>query len=198
MRRQQRRPPPQRIGPRPRNRRNRDDAKGSRVIRNATLLTKKVKKRAKKKLKGAKRVLCSLYNAARWELRTGSESVLHLCDRIARSIEPQLITIVERMTRTSGIALQTLSDFLAPVVQVGVQRDPLVVKELTGADEGQPETFGPSGRLEPSDAGHSIFALLSLKSWKWDEAPTRRNEDFSGSLWPPTWFGVREEEQAFT
>lgn len=194
MTRQQRRPPPQRIGPRPRARRNRGDAQGSRA-------TKQLGKAIRKGAKKAKRVAIEFY------LRTMRELEAHSCDitsnvmQLWRQKRPRLLRNVVHMKRVCGSAMQFWRDFSAPFVQVRQQADALVTSinaSFTRHVEVVTETYGPSGQLEESDAGHIVFPRIRLNSWKWKTPPTAWNEYLFGVDWTKDIFGVREEEQAFT
>lgn len=199
MTRQQRGPAPQRVGPRPR--RNRGDAQGSR----ASAVGEKIKsavKGAKKKIDGAKRAIIKLSQQIERELQARSvgftfDTTTHLW----RQNWPQIESKICDARPCSGSVLQTTRDLFAAFVQMRQEIRVLAKtrrNSFTGVDDLASETYGPSGQLEESYAGHGIFSRLELKSWRWKTPPIAWNEDLFGVLWTNDLFGVREEEQAFT
>ena len=197
VRREQTTPPPDYIGPR--RRRNRGDANGSRAA-----MAKPTQPARNKKRDEVKRIFAELYNSAQEQFKLLSQNVVHSVAQSWRSGKPRLLrSLLElrRFTSSCGIALHEGRDGVASVVQVSrISRVfSILVREASTRQQRQlvTETFGPSGRLEPSAAGHVVSPRLRLNSWTWDEPPLPRAE-FSFGAWPPHWFGVREEEQVFT
>ena len=196
--REQSSPPPDYIGPR--RRRNRGDASGSRVKAVKRPLQAKSKKRNE-----VKRLFTELYNSTERELYLLSQNATHSAAQLWRTRKPRLLrSLVEmrRISQSCGIALHDLRDALASVVQASRISwvFPVSVREASTRQQRElsSETFGPSGRLESSNAGHVVSARLKLNSWKWDEPPVPWAEDLFGVIWTPHLFGVREEEQVFT
>jgi len=199
MTRQQRRPAPQRIGPR--QRRNRGDAQGSR----ASAAEKKIKaavKGAKKKIDGAKRAVIELAQRTVWELEARSVAFTTDITCLWRQTRTQISNVIcDLRSPICGNAVQTLRDVCGTFVQVRQETLALAKRGralFTGMDDGAIETYGPSGQLADSDAGHGIFRRLELKSWRWITPPIPWNEDLFGVLWTSDLFGVREEERAYT
>lgn len=199
MTRQQRRPAPQRIGPR--QRRNRGDAQGSR----ASATEKKIKvavKGAKKKIDGAKRAIIELAQRTVWELEARSVAFTTEAKHLWRQTRTRISDAICDLSFPSyGNAVQTLQGVCETFVQVRQETLALARQGralFTGMDDGAVETYGPSGQLADSDAGHGIFRRLELKSWRWITPPIPWNEDLFGVLWTSDLFGVREEERAYT
>lgn len=202
-RRQQQKPPPPRIGARQRARRNRGDAQGSRaaVVRQPQRKTGKTIKKAKKKLKDAKRVIGQLSKRISLELRIQRHSFDHSLKHLWRQKRPRLVHSIEAMKQVGGISLQTCRYAIALFVQLRQDAKQLANsfrRSFTGAREFTFETYGPSGRLEACDAGHGVIPRLRLNSWKWDQPPIPWTEYIFGVDWTLNPFGVLEEEQAFT
>lgn len=194
MTRQQRRPPPQRIGQRPRVRRNRGGAQGSRA-------TKQLGNAIKKKAKKAKRIAMEFCLRAMRDLEVRSVDFTRNVSHLWRQIGPRLPRSVTHLRHACGSAMQFLRDVSASVVQVRQEVDALVRSinaSFTRHVEVVTETYGPSGQLEESYEGHSIFSRLRLNSWKWKTPPIAWNEYLFGVDWTKDIFGVQEEEQAFT
>ena len=196
--RQQRRPAPQRIGPRPR--RNRGDAQGSR----SSAVGKKIKiaaKGAKKKIDGAKRAIIERAQRALWELGVRSANFAEEATHLWRQLRPRIAIDNCDLRSVRGSALQAYRFVCGTFVQMRQEALALanpVNASFTGVDEGATETYGPSGQLEQSYAGHGIFSRLELMSWRWINPPIAWNEDLFGVRWTHDLFGVREEEQAYT
>ena len=197
LRRKQRRAPPVHIGPRQRVRRNRDDADGS---RGGAVKPSAQQAKGKKKRNGLKRILTELYDSALSEIELLSQKFAHRLSQAWRTGKPRLLRSLMRMRRfgqACGIALHDGRDAVASVVQASQLFRVFFIsarEALTRERERAPETFGPSGRLEPSNAGHTISPRLRLNSWNWDEPPLPWADDLFGVLWPPNLFGAREEE----
>ncbi|MCA8885155.1 MAG: hypothetical protein KDA35_00945 [Hyphomonadaceae bacterium] len=190
--RKQKTPPPEYIGPR--KRRNRRDVNGSRARGGKPSMQQGGKK------KGLKRVLVEMSGAALTELELLSQNTLRDVVQAWRKTKPVLFAGARHIRLTSGSALRDLRDALASLVQSERVSRVFSVwgrEALTHQRHVEPETIGPCGRLVQSDAGHNVSPRLRLNSWAWDEPPLPRAE-FFGALWPPHWFGVREEEQVFT
>lgn len=194
MTRQQRRPPPQRIGPRPRVRRNRGGAQGSRA-------TKQLGKAIKKKARKAKRIAMEFCLRAMRELEVRSCDLTYDVVQLWRQKRPRLLRSVVHMRRACGSTMQFLRDVSASFVQVRQEADALVISinaSFTRDVEVVTETYGPSGQLEASYEGHTVFPRLRLNSWRWKTPPIAWNEYLFGVDWTKDIFGVQEEEQAFT
>lgn len=196
--RQQRRPAPQRIGPRPR--RNRGDAQGSR----SSAVGKKIKaaaKGAKKKIDGAKRAIIELAQNTFRELGGRCASFAEEATHLWRQFKPRIQLENCDLRSIHGNALQTYRLVLATFVQIRQEAIALakpVNSSFTGVDDGATETYGPSGQLEQSYAGHGVFRRLELKSWRWINPPIAWDEYPFGVDWSLDIFGPPEEEQAFT
>ncbi|MEQ1818286.1 MAG: hypothetical protein ABL871_06715 [Terricaulis sp.] len=195
----QKTPAPDYIGP-PR-RRNRGDANGAR----AAVTPKPARQARNKKRNEVKRIFTELYNSKRQQLNLLSQNIARSFVQSWRAEKPRLLrSLVEirRLSRSCGIALHYFRDELASVVQASrISRVfSVLVREASTRQRRQlvSETFGPSGRLEPSAAGHVVSPRLRLNSWTWDEPPVPWAEDLFGVIWTPHLFGVREEEQVFT
>lgn len=191
-------PPPDYIGPR--RRRNRGDANGSRATAAKPTLQAKGKKRNE-----VKRVFTELYNSARHQFKLLSQNVVRSVMQAWHERKPRLLrNLVEmrRLSRSYGTALHDFRVDAASVVQASriARVFSILVREISTRKPRQhvPETFGPSGRLEPCAAGHVVSPRLRLNSWTWDEPPVPWAEDLFGVIWTPHLFGVREEEQVFT
>lgn len=196
--REQSSPPPDYIGPR--RRRNRGGASGSRAKAVKPSLQLKGNKRNE-----VKRLFTELYNLTDRELYLLSQNVAHTAAQLLRIAKPRLLRSLVEMRRFSwscGTALHDLRDALASVVQTSriFWVFPVSVRETATRQQRElySETFGSSGRLESSNAGHVVSARLKLNSWKWNEPPVPWAEDLFGVIWTPHLFGVREEEQVFT
>lgn len=199
--RKQHRDPPKQIGPRPRL--GGDDTEAKKTSRAAAAVRKgprrtekpkneKPKKKTNKKKKDdPKRIAIEFCTriGVELELRLG-EAYHHLRQQM-RALEPQLGATHDRIKRVGGIALMAWRDAVAPFVQVPRQIVTFAnsfIASLTRTREFATETFDTTARLESCDAGHGILSRMRLNSWLRDEP----------KLWPPDWFGVRYEEQAFT
>lgn len=208
-RRQQRRDPPPRIGPRPRARRNPNDAQGAAraaTARKQPRRTEKAGKKRKKKRNDVKRSVNKLYD---FVARVGVELELRLEEATQnlrqqwREIRPQLLRSFVRMLGECGNVATLFLDGVASFVQLPrhIQRLASSLQSrltVAPASETQTETFGPRGRLETSDAGHRVSRRLKLYSWNWDEPPIPWAEYIFGVDWTRDIFGVPEEERAFT
>lgn len=201
--RQQRRAPPQRIGPRVRMRRN-GDPQGSRAAANVRRPEKPRKKAKKGKPDSAKRMINEWYNLVRAELEIRSEELSHrfrqLCDHTSRrlsEIRTHLLRSFDAMTVACGNGLSAWRDAVASIVQIDAFTRS-IRKGLNFEREPAPETFGQIARLESCDAGNSVFSRLRLNSWKPDQPPTPWAEYIFGVDWTLNIFGVLQEEQAFT
>lgn len=198
MRRQQRRPPPARIGPRPRGRRNRSDPQGSRATVERQP-PRKIAKKAKKKLRDAKRAIEQLYDRVSWELQMRSDDFSRRATHLWRQKWPRLLRNIVRVKQASGTLVQALRGVCASLVQVRQQADGLASPiNQSFTSSAKAETYSASGRLEPCDAGQNIFSRLRLQSWIWNTPPIAWNEYLFGVDWTLNPFGVLEEEQAFT
>lgn len=205
QRRQQRRPPPRYIGPR--KRRPRDDSEGSRA---AAAAARKPQRKAQTKAKGkpkkgdVRRALEFALSRALFEAERICDHISDIASEQSRRFTPRLlrsIVHVKRFGTTCGSALHAMRDYAASLVRV--QQFVSVFSNrsneaVTSADGFTSETYGPSGRLEPSSAGHGIAALFRLYSWKWDEPPVPWADDLFGVDWSLKPFGELEPEQAFT
>lgn len=197
MTRQQRGPPPQRIGTRTRAPR-RGNPQGSRAVRKPP--TKKGKA-IKKKADDAKRVIIEQGQRLVWELELRCVAVTHTATHLWRQIWPRLVRSIDEVNISCGNALQTLRYAFASFVQVRQEADELstpIDASFTDVAEVAIETYGPAGQLESSAAGHRLFPRLRLNSWKWTTPPIAWNDDLFGVDWSLNPFGDPEEEQAFT
>lgn len=191
-------PPPDYIGPR--RRRNRGDTNGVRAKAAKPPLQAKGRRR-----KDVKRVFTDLYGFARMELELLSQNIAQGAMQAWRARKPRLLRSVVEMRRfgsSCGTALRDLRAALASVVQTSrtFWVFPISIREASTRPQRQlaSEPFGPSGRLESSNAGHVVSARLKLNSWKWDEPPLPWAEYLFGVDWTRDIFGVIEEEQVFT
>lgn len=196
--RKQPRVPPKQIGPR--QRRGGDDTEGkasraAAAVRKPPRRTKKDEKNSKKKKDDPKRIAIEfcLSAGAELELRLGEAryNLRQQMRQVMRLIGPQLHDTLDRVRHAGGIALTTWRDAVAPFVQVPRQIATFAnsfIAALTRPREFAIETFDTTARLESCDAGHGILSRMRLNSWLRDEP----------KLWPPDWFGVQYEEQAFT
>jgi hypothetical protein len=195
MTRQQRRPAPQRIGPR--QRRNRGDAQGSRASATGKQIKSAVKG-AKKKIDGAKRAIIEHAQRTVWELEARNVGFITDINQLWRQNLTRLDDAICDASFMCGSAVQTLRDVCGTFVQETLALMNSSRASFTYVDDGATETNGPSGHLADSDAGHGIFRRLELKSWKWKTPPIAWNDDLFGVLWTNDLFGVREEERAYT
>jgi hypothetical protein len=195
MTRKQRRPAPQRIGPR--QRRNRGDAQGSRASAAGDKIKSAVKG-AKKKIDGATRAIIEHAQRTVWELEARSVSFITDINHLRRQNSTRVNDAICDARFICGSALQTLRGVGGTFVQETLALMNPSRASFTDVDDGATETHGPSGHLADSDAGHGIFRRLELKSWKWITPPIAWNDDLFGVLWTNDLFGVREEGRAYT
>lgn len=193
--------PPEYIGPR--RRRNRGDVNGSRAA-----VAKPAQQAKGKKRNEVKRTFTELYNSALEQLNLLSQNLMRSVVQSWRAEKPRLLrTLVEmrRLSRSCGTALHELrnaGDDAASIVRSALTSRVFSVFFYRSATRRQrelvSETSGPAGRLVVSNAGHVVSPRIRLYTWSWDIPPSPRAEETCGGLWPPTWFGPREEEQVFT
>ncbi len=191
----QKRPPPKRIAPRPRTRRDQGDAKGVRGV-----VTSAPPKRRNAK-KEAKRIATDLVQRAAWELSVLCNTFGHSWEQSARAITPHLLRSVVKMRRRVTTISHLMCDARSSFVQLAQQTAAFITSEHGSLSSFRPHTHTISGqeaRLEPRLACPNTGLTLVLSSWvRTDLSPIDWSQPRFVVDWNANLFGVKEE-QAFT